>query len=160
MSNLPKNFLDEIDRRLIVLLVNNARVPFKTLAAEVGLTSPACAERVRKLQEGGYLENFTAEVNHEKLGFPIRAIIRIGANAELGARLVKIFRETPNVVEANRVTGADSYVVQVLARSPEELERIIDRLGTYGTITTSMVLSTPVPLKGRIGKLLGEQLKQ
>ncbi len=155
MSNFnEQNLIDGTDLRLLALLMQDARVPFKTLAAEVGLTGPACAERVRKLRERGYIESFTAEVNWKKLGFPIKAIVRIGANAEQGAKLLKIFREMANVIEVDRVTGSDSYVLQVLARSSDELEVIIDKLGTYGTITTSLVLSTPIPPHGRLGDLI------
>ncbi|MFM0283161.1 Lrp/AsnC family transcriptional regulator [Paraburkholderia sediminicola] len=155
MSGLrDQNAVDDTDLLLLGLLMEDARVPFKTLAAEVGLTGPACAERIRKLRDRGYVEGFGAEVNATKLGFPIRAIVRIGANAEHGTRLIKLFKETINVIEANRVTGSDSYVLQVLARSSEELERIIDRLGTYGTITTSLVLSSPVTPRGRVRNLI------
>ncbi|MHA6904639.1 Lrp/AsnC family transcriptional regulator [Ralstonia syzygii subsp. celebesensis] len=92
-----------------------------------------------------------------ELGFPINAIIRIGASAERGASLLKTFRETPNVVEVMRVTGSDSYILHVLTRSSAELEAVIDRIGSFGTITTSLVLSIPMPAAERVSQVLSEK---
>jgi Lrp/AsnC family transcriptional regulator, leucine-responsive regulatory protein len=149
-----KNFLDTIDRKLVTVLLTDGRASFKSLAAEVGLTAPACAERVRRLNERGVIKGYRAEVDWTKLGFPIRAVIRIGASAESGKGLLRAFRDTPNVIEVLRVTGADSYVLHVLANSSAELETVIDKVGSYGTVTTSLVLSTPVPASERLSKVV------
>lgn len=154
MENTDRNFLDAIDLKLVKILLQDGRAPYKSLAAEVGLTAPACAERVRRLKERGVIKGYRAEVDWTRLGFPINAVIRIGASAESGTRLLKTFRETPNVVEVLRVTGADSYIVHVLARSSVELEAVIDRIGSFGTITTSLVLSIPVPAGERVSQVL------
>jgi Lrp/AsnC family transcriptional regulator, leucine-responsive regulatory protein len=139
-----RNFLDPIDLKLVQLLLVDGRASFKSLAAEVGLTGPACAERVRKLKERGVITGYRAEVDWGKLGFPIDAVIRIGAAAEQGQSLLKTFRDTPNVIEVLRVTGSDSYVLRVLVRSSQQLEQVIDKIGAYGTVTTSLVLSAPM----------------
>ena len=149
-----RNFLDSIDRKLVKVLLTDGRASFKSLAAEVGLTAPACAERVRRLKERGVIKGYRAEVDWTKLGFPISAVIRISASAESGKGLLKAFRDTPNVIEVLRVTGADSYVLHVLASSSPELETVIDKVGSYGTVTTSLVLSTPIPASERLSKVV------
>jgi Lrp/AsnC family leucine-responsive transcriptional regulator len=149
-----RNFLDSIDRKLVKMLLTDGRASFKTLAAEVGLTAPACAERVRRLKERGVIKGYRAEVDWAKLGFPISALVRIGASAEHGKALLKTFRESPNVIEVLRVTGTDSYVLHVLARSSQELEVVIDKIGSFGTVTTSLVLSTPMPAAERLSKVI------
>src|SRR6516225_5519003 len=154
MENADRNFLDATDLKLVKILLRDGRAPYKSLAAEVGLTAPACAERVRRLKERGLIKGYRAEVDWTRLGFPINAVIRIGASAERGASLLKTFRETPNVVEVLRVTGSDSYILQVLARSSVELEAVIDKIGSFGTITTSLVLSIPVPAAERVSQVL------
>lgn len=154
MSQLKRNFLDAIDRKLVRLLLKDGRASFKTLAAEVGLTAPACAERVRRLREEGVIKGYRADVDWNRLGLPISAFIRIGAAAEHGRGLLKAFRDTPNVIEVMRVTGTDSYVVHVLAKSSEELETVIDKIGSFGTVTTSLVLSTPIPGAERVASML------
>jgi Lrp/AsnC family transcriptional regulator, leucine-responsive regulatory protein len=144
MNQIKRNFLDPIDRKLIKLLLKDGRASFKTLAAEVELTAPACAERVRRLREEGVIKGYRADVDWNLLGLPINALVRIGAAAEHGKNLLKTFSETPNVLEVMRVTGADSYVVHILASSSQELEAVIDKIGNYGTVTTSLVLSVPL----------------
>jgi Lrp/AsnC family transcriptional regulator, leucine-responsive regulatory protein len=154
MENTDRNFLDATDLKLVKILLSDGRAPYKTLAAEVGLTAPACAERVRRLKERGVIKGYRAEVDWTRLGFPIHAVIRIAASAERGTSLLKTFRETPNVVEVLRATGSDSYILQVLARSSVELEAVIDRIGSFGTITTSLVLSIPVSASERVSQVL------
>lgn len=149
-----RNFLDAIDLKLVRVLLNDARASFKSLAAAAGLTAPACAERVRRLEERGVIRGYRAEVDWTQLGFPIHAVIRIGAAAEHGKGLLRAFRDTPNVIEVLRVTGSDSYVLNVLAKSSVELEAVIDKIGSYGTVTTSLVLSVPLPAAGRVGEVL------
>ncbi|MCJ0766188.1 Lrp/AsnC family transcriptional regulator [Variovorax terrae] len=155
MTQPKRNFLDSIDRKLVKLLLKDGRASFKTLAAEVGLTAPACAERVRRLREEGVIKGYRADVDWNLLGLPINALIRIGAAAEHGKGLLKAFRDTPNVIEVLRVTGSDSYVVHILARSSEELETVIDKIGSFGVVNTSLVLSTPLPASERVANTLG-----
>lgn len=154
MAQPGRDFLDAIDRKLVQVLLGNARASFKSLAAAVGLTAPACAERVRRLEERGVIRGYRADVDWTQLGFPIRAVIRIGAAAEHGKGLLRAFRDTPNVIEVLRVTGSDSYVLDVLAKSSVELEAVIDKIGSFGTVTTSLVLSVPLPAAGSAGTVL------
>ena len=151
MGNSKRNLLDSIDRKIVMLLLKDARASFKTMAAEVGLTAPACAERVRRLTDEGVIKGFSAEVDWNRLGLPINALIRIGAAAEHGKGLLNAFKDTPNVM---RVTGADSYVVHARTASSEELEAVINKIGSYGTVTTSLVLSTPLQASDRMSELL------
>ncbi|MES2944649.1 MAG: Lrp/AsnC family transcriptional regulator [Pseudomonadota bacterium] len=143
--------------KLLQLLLKNGRSSFKSLAVDVGLTGAACAERIKRLKERGLLSGYKAEVDWVKLGFPVRALVRIGANAEHGQSLLELFAETPNVVEVHRVTGLDSYVLLVLAESSQQLENVIDKIGKYGTVTTSLVLSTPLTSSNRLHALLGSR---
>ncbi len=154
MGNSKRNLLDSIDRKIVMLLLKDARASFKTMAAEVGLTGPACAERVRRLTDEGVIRGFSAEVDWNRLGLPINALIRIGAAAEHGKGLLNAFKDTPNVIEVMRVTGADSYVVHARTASSEELEAVINKIGSYGTVTTSLVLSTPLQASERMSELL------
>jgi Lrp/AsnC family leucine-responsive transcriptional regulator len=154
VTQSKRNALDAIDLKLIKVLLSDGRASFKSLAAEVNLTAPACAERVRRLRAQGVIRGYRADVDWNKLGFPISALIRIGAPAEQGKNLLKAFRDTLNVTEVMRVTGSDSYVLQVLVSSSAELEAVIDRIGSFGTVTTSLVLSVPLPAFQRLSKIL------
>ena len=154
MAPSKRSVIDAIDRQLIGLLLSDGRASFKSLAAAVGLTAPACAERVRRLVESGVIKGFRADIDWAKLGFAINAVIRIGAPAEHGKSLLKAFREAPNVIEVIRVTGSDSYILQIVAKSSTDLEKLIDRIGSFGVVTTSLVLSVPLPAAERCARLL------
>ena len=139
--------VDSTDWGLVEALQENARLTFAELGRRVSLSPPAVAERVRRLEETGVLQGYHAEVNLAALGLPMQAMIRITTNnvaecATHGHRL----QEVPEVLEAQRVTGSDSYIVRVAVRSMEHLEGLLNRIAPHsGDTLTAMVLSTPVP---------------
>lgn len=142
--------LDSTDWGLIEALQENARLTFAELGRRVNLSPPAVAERVRRLEEAGVLRGYHADVDLATLGLPMQAMIRITTNnvaecATHGHRLADV----PEVLEAQRVTGSDSYIARVAVRSMEHLEDLLSRIAPHsGDTLTAMVLSTPVP--GRV----------
>jgi Lrp/AsnC family leucine-responsive transcriptional regulator len=136
--------LDAIDRRMVTVLQQEPRVRVAELARRVGLSSPAVAERLRRLEDAGVL-SYRAEVDPRALGYAICAIVRISP-AGGGLRLIPgIARDIPNVTECHRITGEDCYFVKVYLRSIDELEPILDLFTPHGRTTTSIVHSSPVP---------------
>jgi Lrp/AsnC family leucine-responsive transcriptional regulator len=136
--------LDAISWKLLHLLQENARRSFSELGREVGLSPPAVAERVRRLEEAGIITGYHAAVAPARLGFALLAFMRLSDVGERGERVAVLVRELPEVLECHRVTGSDSYILKVVATSIADLEAIIDRLTPYGQITTSLVLSTAI----------------
>jgi len=136
--------LDDINRDILSLLLDDGRISYRELGERVGLTPPAVAERVRKLEEVGVIKGYRAVVDYEALGFPLLCIIRL--NSPRGARAVDdIIRDLPEVIEANRVTGSESHVIRARLRSTTHLEEILDTLWEYGDSVTNIVTSSPVP---------------
>ncbi len=134
--------LDNIDRKLIVLLQKNCRLTFTELARRVHLSSPAVSERVRQLEESGVIRGYHADIDPVTVGFPVVANIRLAVRSGDQCRqLLAALKKIPEVVEAFRVTGPDSAVVTALASSTEHLEDLIDRIGAIGKPTTSIVTS-------------------
>ncbi len=141
-----ERLLDETGWRLLEALQENARLSFSELGQRVGLSSPAVAERVRRMEDAGIITGYRAEVNTAKIGYPITAIVRISTPpGERCTRISAWAQELPEVLECYRVTGSDSLVMKVMVSSVEHLESLIDRLSEHGQVTTSIVLSTPVP---------------
>jgi Lrp/AsnC family leucine-responsive transcriptional regulator len=136
--------LDDIDRRLVVELQANARLPYSELARRVGLTPPAVAERIHRLQEAGVILGYAARIDPAKLGFPITAFVRIHSKAAARDEIGETLPELQEVLECHRVTGTDCFVLRVAVRSVEHLQEVIDRLMPYGDTITSIVLSSPV----------------
>lgn len=144
MTYDTERLLDETGWRILHALQENARISFSELGQRVGLSAPAIAERVRRLEDAGVIKGYRAEINTAKVGYPILAIIRVGSMGGRCSRMTASAEQIPEVLECYRITGSDCLVMKVMASSVEHLEVIIDRLSEYGQVTTSIVLSTPV----------------
>jgi Lrp/AsnC family leucine-responsive transcriptional regulator len=117
--------LDEIDRRIAAELQAAPRLRIAELARRVGLSGPAVADRLRRLEETGVL-SYRADVDPRALGFTMCAIVRISPVGG-GLRLIPgIAREVPQVTECYRITGEDCYFMKVWLRSIDDLEPILD----------------------------------
>jgi Lrp/AsnC family leucine-responsive transcriptional regulator len=136
--------LDETGWQILEQLQRNGRMSFAELGRRVGLTLPAVAERVRKMEDSGIITGFRAEVNPAKIGLPIAAFIRISVVGDVFSRIAKAIRDMPEVLECHRGTGADSFTLKVVVESVQHLESLIDKLTPFGTTSTSIVLSTLV----------------
>ncbi len=135
--------LDAINRDLVDLLQEDARLSYRELGQRIGLSPPAVAERVRKLEDAGVITGYRAVVDYDVLGFPLLCIIRIdapGSDRDLDA----VLRATPEVIEANRVTGADSHVIRARLRSTRHLEDMLREIWEHGSSETNIVTSSPV----------------
>ena len=151
--------LDDTGWRILDLLQDNARMPFSELGRRVGLSAPAVAERVRRMEDAGLITGYHADVALEKLGFPIVALIRVAAPEEKCRRLKTLVQGLAEVLECHHVTGADAYVLKVVAASMKHLESVIEAIARHGgTPATAVVLSSPVmrgassALRGRRGR--------
>jgi Lrp/AsnC family leucine-responsive transcriptional regulator len=140
--------LDETNCRLLAELQSNARVSLAELGRRVGLSSPAVAERLQRLEQERVILGYHAELNPRALGFALSAVIRVRPAPRQLSRVADLARATPEVVECRRITGEDCYIVHAHVRSVEHLEEVIDRFAAYGQTTTSIVQSSPVPTRG------------
>jgi Lrp/AsnC family transcriptional regulator, leucine-responsive regulatory protein len=136
--------LDDVAWRILAALQTDARLSFSELGRRVGLSPPAAVERVRRLEDAGVITGYRVELDVEKLGLAVSAIIRVSAPEHHFARLKALVAEMAEVREAHHVTGPDSLVLKVSAVSVGHLERVIEALGRYGTPTTAVILSSPV----------------
>jgi len=156
MAFRNERVLDDVAWRILGALQADARLSFSELGRQVGLSPPAAAERVRRLEDAGIISGYHAELNLEKLGFPITAIIRVSTPEQHFARLKTVVAELQEVLECHHVTRADSLVLKVTALTVGHLEKVIEQLGRHGTPTTSIILSSPIakrPVHGFPGAL-------
>src|ERR1041385_4293724 len=139
--------LDPIDYKLLDLLQRDGRMTQLEMAAEVGLSQPAVAERMRKLEQEGFILGYVARVDGKKLGKDITAFIGVRIehpkyNAGFGKKIL----EVPDVLECHRITGPDSYLLKVVTEDTESLDRLISDLlrhipGVTRTLTTVVTSS-------------------
>ena len=138
--------LDRIDRQLLRLLSNDARMSNKELAAEVGLAPSTCHGRLQRLQAEGWLRGFHADVRPEAFGIGMRAIVFVRI-ARHTAALLEAFREhvrrLSEVIDVFYVAGSHDFLVHVAVRDVEHLRRLVaERLSTHeaiGHVETSLV---------------------
>jgi Lrp/AsnC family transcriptional regulator, leucine-responsive regulatory protein len=143
---IPEAPLDAVDRRIVAELQAAPRLRVAELSRRIGLSGPAVADRLRRLEDSGTL-SYRAEVDPRALGYSICAIVRISP-AGGGLRLIPgIAREVPNVTECYRITGEDCYFIKLYLCSIDDLEPILDLFTPHGRTTTSIVHSAPVPLR-------------
>jgi len=136
--------IDEIDRKLLRELQQDARASYAELGRRVGLTTPAVIERIRKLEDAGIIIGYRAEIDPAKIGLPITAFIRMSITGVDYSHIIEVANESKEILECHRGTGGDSFIMRVVVESVEHLQEVIDRLTPYGITTTTIVLSSPV----------------
>jgi Lrp/AsnC family leucine-responsive transcriptional regulator len=140
--------LDETNRRLLAELQRDGRLSLAELGRRVGLTPPAVAERLQRLESQQVIRGYRAELDPVALGYALTAIIRIRPAPRELQKVAELAKATPEVVECHRITGEDCYLIKAHVRSVAHLEEVIDQFVLYGQTTTSIVQSSPVPARG------------
>lgn len=140
--------MDKIDKKLITLLQENARMSLKALAENVFLSSPAVSARLERLEKEQIIEGYEVKVNQLKLGYHITAFINLEVAPVQKPEFYPFITACPNVVECNCVTGTYSMLLKVVFPSTLELDLFIGKLQKFGRTSTQIVFSTPVASRG------------
>jgi Lrp/AsnC family leucine-responsive transcriptional regulator len=135
---------------LLMALQQDGRAPLKALALAAGLSVPATAERLKRLQDAGVVRFVGAELDPALAGYPVRAIVGITVQQPGKKSFLALLHRAPEVLECHHVAGADSYVMTVVARSLADLERFLASVNGYGETRTSIVFSTPIARRGLV----------
>jgi Lrp/AsnC family leucine-responsive transcriptional regulator len=143
---MPNIQLDAISWRILTELQADARVSFAEIGRRVGLSTPAAAERVRRLEDSGVIEGYEARVNPARIGLTVAAFIRVRltGSESLAKKLTAAAGQMPEVLECHRCTGDESFILKVRVRSVDHLQKLIDKLTPFGMTSTSLILSSPV----------------
>ena len=148
--------LDSIAWKILENLQDHARMSFAELGRKVGLSTPAVAERVRRLEEAGVITGYHTTVDLAKLGVPIHVLMRLtipGGDLQIG-RTVAAIKELPEIARCHRITGDESFIIEAHLVSVRHLEALIDKLSAFGATATSTVLSSPVERREYTAKLI------
>jgi Lrp/AsnC family transcriptional regulator, leucine-responsive regulatory protein len=139
--------IDSVNLRMLEELQRNPRLTMSELGRRIGMSSPAVTERVRRLEEAGVIRGYRLELNPTALGLPIAAYIRIRPNPGQLPRIAELAQQIPEVVECHRVTGEDCFILKVHIPAIDQLDRLLDSFLLYGSTTTTIIQSSPVPLR-------------
>jgi Lrp/AsnC family transcriptional regulator, leucine-responsive regulatory protein len=144
MTNLladPRNI------ELIRLLQDDPRANIAELARRIGMSAPSVRERLTRLEEAGVIRGYRLDLDPGALGWPITAYVRIRPMPGQLAKIAELAASIPQVAECHRITGEDCFILKVYLASIESMDGILDRFLAFGQTTTSLVQSSPVPLR-------------
>jgi Lrp/AsnC family leucine-responsive transcriptional regulator len=139
--------LDEVNLRILEELRVNPRQTMAQLSRRIGMSPPAVTERVRRLEEAGIIAGYRLDIDPAALGLPIAAYIRVRPSSGQLNVIATLAERIPEVVECHRITGEDCFIMKVHIPAMDQLDRVLDRFLQYGTTTTSIIQSSPVPLR-------------
>ena len=146
---------DRTDWRLLEALQADGRASYADLARVVAMSPSAVAERVRRLEEAGVIAGYRAAVDPAAVGLSIMAFVRLRYPNGNYRPFHALLDSTAEIIEAHHVTGEDCFVLKVVARSMRHLEEVTGRISGLGSVTTSIVYSSPLPGRAVAADALG-----
>jgi len=139
--------IDNLNKKILKCLQLNARQSNAEIGRQVGISSPAVSERIKKMEDLGIIEDYKAMVSPFDLGYQFKAIITLRAfMGKLKPFLEKV-KTYDEVINCYRITGDENIVMEVVLKNQKHLELFIDQLITYGETKTQIVLSRVVKQK-------------
>ncbi|GAA3814015.1 Lrp/AsnC family transcriptional regulator [Sphaerisporangium flaviroseum] len=143
--------LDATDWSILVELQRDGRLALTELGRRVNLSASAATERVRRLESAGVITGYRADVDLEKVGFAVLAVVRLKYPGSRHQPLHRLLGERHEILECLRTTGDDCYTLKVAAASMAHLEELVNELAQFGSTTTNLVYSRPLPYRGPSG---------
>lgn len=144
--------LDELDRKIVRLLIQNARMPYSEIGQQVGVSRVAVKMRVQSLEKRGVIEEYTTVVNPQKISGAVSCYFEIETRPETLAQVTQSLFEEETITQIYRVTGKNKLHVHAVAASAEEMERLIaekiDRLPGIVSSSCNIILSRIKDIKG------------
>ncbi|SDV01968.1 Lrp/AsnC family transcriptional regulator, leucine-responsive regulatory protein [Microlunatus sagamiharensis] len=139
--------LDLVNRQILGLLQEDPRLSMAALARQVGMSTSAVTERVDRLRSDGVVVGWRLEVDPAAIGLPVTAYARMRPGPGQLAKVTALVPDVAEVTECHRITGDDCFLLKLQVASMAHLAEVLDRLSVHGQLTTSIVVSTPVPLR-------------
>lgn len=151
-----KTELDTTDLRIMKILSQDGRASYQAMADEIGLSRPAIMERVKRLEEAGYIRGYRVQLDRAKVGLPVTAFVavRYGSSDYVGDEpRMREMEKHPGVLECHHIAGDDCYMLKVVAEDLEGVQTILRDLrgpNTQMNTRTTIVLSTVFEKPGYI----------
>lgn len=136
--------IDATDRAIIAALVINGRITLRELAEKIGMSSPSVTERIHKLEDAGAISSYTTNINPTVFGLGVTAHVRLCVLPGEAKRVEQMLIDTPEIVEADHVTGEDCFVAKLVVTNVQELETVLQRFLPFSSTDTAIVQSSTV----------------
>ena len=133
--------LDKLHWSILSALQQNARASLAGIGRKIGLTPPAVADRVKRLEDLGVIEGYWTSISHTKVGYQLKAIITLRAFMGKLKPFLERVKTLEEVINCYRITGNENIIMEVVVRDQFHLEQFIDQLIQYGETRTHIILS-------------------
>lgn len=142
-----ENPLDALDQKIIAELCRDARLSWRELASLTGVSAPTVRDRVGRLEDLGIIQGFAAELSPKALGYTLEAIVRFKPFPGKVHLLAQKITTTDRIVQCDKVTGEDAFVVRMLLRDIGELDGMLEAFSVHASTQTAIVKSSPVRMR-------------
>ena len=156
-----KHFVDEIDIKIMNLLIKNGRMPYADIAKEVGMKSPSVIERIKKMEQENIIKKYSVEINYKALGYDITAFI--GISIDNTENITFFEKELQNVsddiVECHHVTGEFTMIIKAITHNTASLSALIKKIRNIKGVqktNTILVFSTILDQQRVIDEIITE----
>ncbi len=139
--------IDQIGMNILRELEMNARSGFSEIGRRVGLSSPAVADRVYKMEEAGIIRGYHADINPGVFGRDIMAFITLTTRPENYPKIYRFAEEQKEILECHHISGKESLILKVVSGAIPQLNSLVENLSRFGETKTAIVFSSPVQKK-------------
>ena len=134
--------MDALDRKIIHLLTENARMPVKEIAQKINLTSPAVSSRIHRLELEGIIGGYTVQLHRPDEPNRVGALVSVQTSPDGREEFLALIQQESNVLQCYRVTGTYNFIVKVSCANIEDLEHLLNKIQQLGTTNTQIILAT------------------
>ena len=134
--------MDALDRKIIHLLTENARMPVKEIAQKINLTSPAVSSRIHRLEQEGIIGGYTVQLHRPDEPNRVGALVSVQTSPDRREEFLALIQQESDVRQCYRVTGTYNFIVKVSCANIEDLEHLLNKIQQLGTTNTQIILAT------------------
>ena len=134
--------MDALDRKIIHLLTENARMPVKEIAQKINLTSPAISSRIHRLEQEGIIGGYTVQLHRPDEPNRVGALVSVQTSPDRREEFLALIQQESDVLQCYRVTGTYNFIVKVSCANIEDLEHLLNKIQQLGTTNTQIILAT------------------
>jgi len=147
MSAKFESPVDRIGMKILQELQMNARSTYSEIGKRVGLSSPAVADRIYKMEESGIINGYHADINPDIFGHRIMAFITLTTQPERYQKIYSFAEKEKEIVECHHISGNESLIMKIVSASISHLESMVEKLSKFGETKSTIILSSPIQKK-------------
>ncbi|MGB5951184.1 MAG: Lrp/AsnC family transcriptional regulator [Ornithinimicrobium sp.] len=146
--------MESLDRHIVTLLAEDARMSFTDLGKAVGLSTSAVHQRVKRLEKAGIISGYRATIDHAAVGLPLTALISVAPfDASAPDDIPDRLADMPQIAACWSVAGDENYVLLIRVGRPQDLEELLARIRSQGQCSTNTTVVLSTPWEGRAALL-------